>query len=47
MKRCFFLTCDGYKQGYIISKNSEFSQVVDLEGNVTTLKNWKVMEVRF
>lgn len=47
MKRCFFLSCNGEKQGYIISQDSDFCKVMDLYGNVIILKNWKVMEVRF
>ena len=39
MKRCFFLACDGEKQGYIISKDSNFCKVMDLNGNVVIMKN--------
>ena len=44
MKRCFYLTCEGMKQGYLVSKDNNFSVVVDLDGNELILKNWKVEE---
>jgi hypothetical protein len=32
------------KQGYLVSKDNNFSVVVDLDGNELILKNWKVEE---
>ena len=47
MKRCFYLTCEGEKQGYILSRGKEFTTVITLEGEEIILKNWKVREVDF
>lgn len=47
MKRCFYLTCEGEKQGHIISKDEHFTNVRTLEGKEIILKNWKVKEVDF
>ena len=47
MKRCFYLTCEGEKQGYIISKGKEYTTVKTLDGREIVLKNWKVKEVDF
>lgn len=47
MKRCFYLTCEGEKQGYLLSRSDGFCEVLTLDNKKLILHHWKVLEVSF